>query len=113
MSAANTPPADGYLARVSRELRADRAPAEELRVEPLARIQCGRRELVVELTTSTRHGVSCYLRALAPAPTNEGQKRLEQGVWLYPADLDALLAALTEARSRLATAAPKRPRGAR
>ncbi len=107
------PPADGYLERISRELRSDRRPADELRVTPIATVPAGRRELAVAMTTSQRFGVACRLTLRAPAPLDPEGRRLEQTVHLYGPDLDALLGALTEARSRLVAAPPKRPGGTR
>jgi hypothetical protein len=101
---------DSYLARVGRELRADRAPADEVKVTPIATVPAGRREIEVLVSRSTVHGATARLVLRAPKPLNPDARRLEQEAWLYLPDLDALLAALTEARARLVAAREeKRP----
>jgi hypothetical protein len=97
---------ESYLARVSRDLRADAPPRDELHVEPIATIAVGRRELTLDVTTSGRHGTAARLTLQAPPPLHPGGIRRFQDVHLYVVELDALLAALTTARARLVASAP-------
>ncbi len=94
-----------YLDRVARELRADRTPPEELHVTPIATIQCGRKEIVVEVMRSQLHRTSCRVRARAPKPVGPGRVRLEQSAFMYLRELDVLLGALSEAQAQVVAGA--------